>query len=338
MKAILMRDAGKIEIIDMEKPKVQEGEALLKILYGGICGSDLSSYRGTMKYITYPRVPGHEFSAEIKEIGENEEGFKVGDLVTANPYFTCGQCYSCSKGLINCCSSSKTMGIQREGAYSQYITMPISRLFHSNGLSAKTLALVEPFCIGYHGVKRANIQKGENVLVIGAGTIGIMAAVSALAKGANVTISDVAKDKLTKAKTFGIQNIILNDNPENFSKKVKEITNGNGYDVTIEAVGLPQTFLSCIDAAAFGARMIQVGVGHSNVDFNFTLIQQKELAIFGSRNARPEDFEEAIEMLSSGIISIDDVVTDMYKMEDAKKAFEDFNNNSGSMLKVMIKF
>jgi 2-desacetyl-2-hydroxyethyl bacteriochlorophyllide A dehydrogenase len=338
MKAILMKDAGKIEIIDQEKPVAKEGEALLKILYGGICGSDLSSYRGTMKYITYPRVPGHEFSAEIVEVGENKEGFKKGDIITANPYFVCGHCYSCSKGLINCCSSSKTMGIQREGAFSQYITLPVSRLFHGKGLSGKTLALVEPFCIGYHGVKRANIQKGENVLVIGAGTIGVMAAVSALSKGAVVTMCDVAEGKLEYAKKFGIQHTILNNSAEAFTEGVNKYTDGNGYDVTIEAVGLPQTFQSCIDAAAFGGRMIQIGVGRKNADLFFTTIQQKELTIMGSRNARPEDFMEAIDMLTTGKISIDDAVTDMYKMEDAGKAFEDFNQNAGSMLKVMIEF
>jgi 2-desacetyl-2-hydroxyethyl bacteriochlorophyllide A dehydrogenase len=338
MKEIMMWDQGKVEVIEAEKPVVKEGEALLKLLYGGICGSDLSSYRGTMKYITYPRVPGHEFSAEIVEIGENKEGFKKGDIITANPYFVCGHCYSCQQGLINCCMSSKTMGIQREGAFSEYITLPVSRLFHGKGLSAKTLALVEPFCIGYHGVKRANIKKGEKVLVVGAGTIGIMAALSALSKGAIVTISDVAKDKLEYAKKFGIQHTILNSSPEAFTEGVKKYSEGNGYDVTIEAVGLPQTSLSCVESAAFGGRMIQLGVGKKPAEFLFTSIQQKELTILGSRNARPEDFEEAIDMLSEKVISIDDVVTNLYDLDDAAKAFEDFNQNAGSMLKVMIKF
>lgn len=338
MKEIMMWDKGNVEVIEAEKPVVKEGEALLKILYGGICGSDLSSYRGTMKYITYPRVPGHEFSAEIVEIGENKEGFTKGDVITANPYFVCGHCYSCQKGLINCCMSSKTMGIQREGAFAEYITLPVSRLFHGKGLSGKTLALVEPFCIGYHGVKRANIQKGEKVLVVGAGTIGIMAALSALSKGAIVTISDVAKDKLEYATKFGIQHTILNSSPEAFADGVNKYSEGNGYDVTIEAVGLPQTSLSCVEAAAFGGRMIQLGVGKKPAEFLFTSIQQKELTIMGSRNARPEDFIEAIDMLSNKVISIDDVVTNLYDLDDAAKAFEDFNQNAGSMLKVMIKF
>lgn len=338
MKAILMENAGKVSIIEMDRPEPQEGEALLKILYGGICGSDLSSYRGTMKYITYPRVPGHEFSAEIIKVGKNDKGLKEGMIVTANPYFNCGKCYSCKKGLVNCCTTNKTMGIQREGAFSQYITLSTDRIYDGKGLSGKTLALVEPFCISYHGVKRGNIKEGEKVLVVGAGTIGVLAAVAALSKGAEVTICDVAEGKLEYAKRFGIQHTICNTSSEVFDQRVAQLTDKNGYDVVIEAVGLPSTFQNCISAACFGGRMLQIGVGKQNVDLFFTTIQQKELTIMGSRNARKEDFIEAIDMLKEGKLCIDDVVTNMYAFNEAPKAFEDFHQNAGSMLKVMIDF
>ena len=160
-------------------------------------------------------------------------------IVTCNPYFNCGHCYSCQRGLVNCCTSNETMGAQRDGAFSEYITMPIERIYDGKGLSAKTLALIEPFCISYHGISRANIQPNDKVLVIGAGTIGVLAAVAAKAKGAKVYISDVAENKMNYAiETFGLDGGILNDSPENFIKRVEEITNGNYFDVTIEAVGL----------------------------------------------------------------------------------------------------
>lgn len=207
-------------------------------------------------------------------------------IVTCNPYFNCGHCYSCQRGLVNCCTSNETMGAQRDGAFSEYITMPIERIYDGKGLSAKTLALIEPFCISYHGISRANIQPNDKVLVIGAGTIGVLAAVAAKAKGAKVYISDVAENKMNYAiETFGLDGGILNDSPENFIKRVEEITNGNYFDVTIEAVGLPSTFQACIDAAAFGARMVQIGVGKRTHEFDFTLLQKKELNVYGSRNA-----------------------------------------------------
>ena len=339
MKTIIINKPGEIEIIEQAMPVRKQGEALLKILYGGICGSDLGTCRGTFAYASYPRIPGHEFSAEIIEIGDNDRNLKPGMIVTCNPYFNCGHCYSCQRGLVNCCTSNETMGAQRDGAFSEYITMPIERIYDGKGLSAKTLALIEPFCISYHGISRANIQPNDKVLVIGAGTIGVLAAVAAKAKGAKVYISDVAENKMNYAiETFGLDGDILNDSPENFIKRVEEITNGNYFDVTIEAVGLPSTFQACIDAAAFGARMVQIGVGKRTHEFDFTLLQKKELNVYGSRNALKKDFLELIDLVKSGKVDLEKIVTNTYNLDEADKAFQDFSKNAASMLKVVIKF
>jgi 2-desacetyl-2-hydroxyethyl bacteriochlorophyllide A dehydrogenase len=339
VKTIIINKPGEVEIIEQAMPVRKQGEALLKILYGGICGSDLGTYRGTFAYASYPRIPGHEFSAEIIEIGDNDRNLKPGMIVTCNPYFNCGHCYSCQRGLVNCCTSNETMGAQRDGAFSEYITMPIERIYDGKGLSAKTLALIEPFCISYHGISRANIQPNDKVLVIGAGTIGVLAAVAAKAKGAKVYISDVAENKMNYAiETFGLDGGILNDSPENFIKRVEEITNGNYFDVTIEAVGLPSTFQACIDAAAFGARMVQIGVGKRTHEFDFTLLQKKELNVYGSRNALKKDFLELIDLVKSGKVDLEKIVTNTYNLDEADKAFQDFSKNAASMLKVVIKF
>lgn len=339
MKTIIINKPGEVEIIEQAMPVRKQGEALLKILYGGICGSDLGTYRGTFAYASYPRIPGHEFSAEIIEIDDNDRNLKPGMIVTCNPYFNCGHCYSCQRGLVNCCTSNETMGAQRDGAFSEYITMPIERIYDGKGLSAKTLALIEPFCISYHGISRANIQPNDKVLVIGAGTIGVLAAVAAKAKGATVYISDVAENKMNYAiETFGLDGGILNDSPENFIKRVEEITNGNYFDVTIEAVGLPSTFQACIDAAAFGARMVQIGVGKRTHEFDFTLLQKKELNVYGSRNALKKDFLELIDLVKSGKVDLEKIVTNTYNLDEADKAFQDFSKNAASMLKVVIKF
>lgn len=339
MKSILINNPGEVEIREVEMPVVKEGEVLLKLIYGGICGSDLGTYRGTFAYASYPRIPGHEFSAEIVEIGENNRGLRKGMIVTCNPYFNCSTCYSCKKGLVNCCTTNETMGCQRDGAFSEYITMPIERVYDGKGLSAKTLALIEPFCISYHGVSRANVKEGDTVLVMGAGTIGVLAAVAAKALGAKVYISDVAAQKLEYAyKEFKLDGMVLNENSESFERQINKITNGNGFDVTIEAVGLPSTFQNCIDAASFGGRVVLIGVGKQNLDFNFTLIQKKELNVFGSRNALKKDFLELIDIVKEGKVDLEKVVTNTYKFEEAGKAFEDFNNNGSSMLKVLIEF
>lgn len=190
MKTVQIIEPGKIEIREAEMPQLKEGEALLKILYCGICGADVASFTGNQPFTTYPRIPGHEFSAEIAQIGENDRGLKVGDIVTANPYFNCGDCYSCRRGLVNACTDNRTMGVQRDGSFAEYVAMPIERIYPGKGLSAKELALIEPFSIGYHALSRAEVKEGDNVLIMGSGPIGLFALISAKQKGAKVAIAD----------------------------------------------------------------------------------------------------------------------------------------------------
>ncbi len=341
MKTIIIPQPGKVEIIETPMPEPKEGEALLKVLRGGICGSDLGTYRGTFAYASYPRIPGHEFSARIEKLNGDATayGLHEGMVVTCNPYFNCGHCYSCSRGLVNCCEHNETLGAQRDGAFSEYITMPFARIYDGKGLEPDELAAIEPFCISYHGaVTRGKVKAGDKVLVVGAGTIGALAAVAAKSQGASVYIADVAQKKIDYAvKSFGLDGGIFNDG-STFADKCFEITQGKGFDVAIEAVGLPSTFQNCIDAAAFGGRVVLIGVGKKNLDFNFTLLQKKELNVFGSRNALKQDFLNLIDLVKSGKVNLRKAITNTYEFDDAAKAFADFALHGADMLKVEIKF
>ena len=336
MKVVYVEEPGKIEIREKEMPILKKGEALLKIKYCGICGADVATFTGNQPFTTYPRIPGHEFSAEIVEIEENDRGLKIGDIVTANPYFNCGHCYSCERGIVNACTDNQTMGVQRDGSFAEYVAMPIERIYPGKGLSAKTLALIEPFSIGYHAVSRGHIKPGHKVLVIGAGAIGIFAAVSAKLKGAEVYISDVFEKRLENALKFGVDGII-DVSKEDLLERTKEITNGNGFDICIEAVGQSATFLNCIDAAAFGADIILIGNGKKETTFNHSILLKKELNVYGSRNALKKDFLELIDLISSGKINVDHIVSDIFDKEDAIKGFDALVHNDGSRFKVLIK-
>ncbi len=336
MKVVYVEEPGKIEIREKEMPTLKKGEALLKIKYCGICGADVATFTGNQPFTTYPRIPGHEFSAEIVEIEENDRGLKVGDIVTANPYFNCGHCYSCERGIVNACTDNQTMGVQRDGSFAEYVAMPIERIYPGKGLSAKTLALIEPFSIGYHAVSRGHVKPGHKVLVIGAGAIGIFAAVSAKLKGAEVYISDVFEKRLENALKFGVDGII-DVSKEDLLERTKEITNGNGFDICIEAVGQSATFLNCIDAAAFGADIILIGNGKKETTFNHSILLKKELNVYGSRNALKKDFLELIDLISSGKINVDHIVSDIFDKEDAIKGFDALVHNDGSRFKVLIK-
>lgn len=339
MKQVKILEPGKVIVEEAAMPVRKPGEAILKLLYGGICGSDAGTYAGRFLYAGYPRIPGHEFSAQVVDVDEdNAYGVRKGMIVTCNPYFNCGKCYSCRRGYVNCCTSNETMGAQRDGAFREYISMPLERIYDGKGLPARTLAAIEPFCIGYHAVKRGRVQPGDRVLVVGAGTIGYLTAAAAKLKGASVYVCDVAPDKLEYVRRLGIDGTILNTGDEAFKEQVQAITGGDGFDVCLEAVGFPSTVMNCIDAAAFRGRVVVIGVGKQSFDFFYPVIQTKELDICGSRNAVKEDFLELIDAVSAGRVDLDSIVSAEYSFTDAARAFEDFKCNSGKLLKVMLKF
>ena len=336
MKIVYVEEPGKITLEEAGIPVPKKGEALLKIKYCGICGSDMATYTGNQPFATYPRIPGHEFSAEIVEIGENKFGLKTGMTVTANPYFNCKSCYSCRRGKVNCCEDNQTMGVQRDGAFAEYITMPIERILDGKGLSARTLALIEPFSIGYHAINRGSVKAGDKVLVFGAGPIGIFAMISAKLKGATVYIADLLDERLQLAKEMGADGTI-NISKEDIKETVADITNNEGMDVCVEAVGLPQTFLNCNDSACFGGKVILIGNGKRETTFNHSSLIKKELDVYGSRNSL-NDFGPLIDIVASGKVDVDKMVTNIYKLENVIDAFEALKTNDGSMAKVLIEF
>lgn len=335
----LIPEPGTVVIQDEAMPKPKPDEALVRVLYGGICGSDIGTYRGTFVYSTYPRIPGHELAVEVMEVGDNPYGVKPGMLATVNPYFNCGHCYPCRSGRPNCCVANETMGAQREGGFMRYLALPVERLYGSRGLGPRETVLVEPFCISWHGVKRAAVQPGEKVLVIGAGTIGVLAMLSAKYQGCEVYMTDVAPAKLERAKQLGADGVFLNTSPEALADWTARVTGGDGFPVTLEAVGMPGTFQNAIDAASSSGRVVLVGISRAPLsEFTFTIIQKKELSVYGSRNAVHQDFHEVMDMMRKSGLKADDVVTDIYRFSQTPQAFSDFVSRGADKLKVLVDF
>lgn len=336
MKAIVISNPNEIEIREVPMPEVKEGEALLKVKYVGICGADLASYTGNQPFTTYPRIPGHEFSAEIVEIPENDKGLKAGDIITCNPYFNCTECYSCQRGFVNCCTDNQTMGVQRDGAFCEYIAMPVERIYKGKGLSAKELALIEPFSISQHAVSRAEIKDTDNVLVIGAGPIGLFALLAAKQKCNKIAVADILDNRLSLATEYGAD-AVVNTKEKSLGEFTAEFTNGNGFDVCIEACGAPETFLGCIESAAFAGNIILIGNGKRETTFNHSVLLKKELNIHGSRNALKDDFINNIDLVASGKADVMKMVSGVYEMENAIDAFEALKDNNGTLAKLLIK-
>lgn len=336
MKAIVIDKPYEVEIQDVPMPTVGEGEALLRVLYVGICGADVASYTGNQPFTTYPRIPGHEFSAEIIEIPENDKGLKKGDVVTCNPYFNCGKCYSCERGHVNCCTDNRTMGVQRDGAFCEYISMPVERIYPGMGLTAKELALIEPFSISRHAISRAVIHQTDSVLIVGAGPIGLFALLAAKQFAGKIAVADVLNNRLDLAMSYGADGVV-NTATEDIAKFTEEFTDGRGFDVCIEACGRPETFLMCIDEAAYAANIILIGNGKRETTFLHSIILKKELNIFGSRNAMKQDFLDNIELAASGKVDLMKMVSGVYEMDKAAEAFDALAHNKGDLAKLLIR-
>lgn len=337
MKAVKVTKPGQIDIVEVPMPEVRPGEALLRVKFAGICGSDLQIFTGNQPFGSYPRVPGHEFSAEVVQVNGESSEIRPGMLVAGNPYFNCGHCYSCRRGLVNCCESNETMGVHRDGAFQEYISMPIERLYPGKSLTGVQLAMIEPFSIGYHAANRVDITPQDKVLVLGAGAIGIFAMLSAKVKGAQVWIADLIQSRLDMAGRLGADGSLNLKAVDDVEQAARALTEGNGFDVVLEATGVPESFLNGIAASAFGGRIALIGNGKREVSFNQSVLIKKELDVQGSRNSL-NAFRPLIDHVAAGTVDIRPMATSIYPFAETIDAMRVQLDHPERNVKVLLSF
>ncbi|MFZ9661801.1 MAG: alcohol dehydrogenase catalytic domain-containing protein, partial [Chitinophagaceae bacterium] len=236
MKVIQCIEPGSLILGEANHPICISGNAIIKIKRIGICGTDLHAFEGVQPYFSYPRILGHELAGEIVEI-DNQETFQVGDIVTIIPYFHCGTCIACRNGKPNCCLNLRVCGVHQDGGMTEYLSVPIYTLVKGYDMDPDVLALIEPFAIGAHGVRRSGLKKNDSTLIIGAGPIGLATAAMALAKGAKVMIMDINANRLQVAESkLGISNIILATGAQ-MEEKIKEYSGGDMPVVVFDCTG-----------------------------------------------------------------------------------------------------
>jgi len=338
MKAIEITKPGEMSLVDREMPVVRNNEILLKINYIGFCGSDLSTYLGKNPLVKYPKVPGHEISATIQQIGGEVPGqFQVGQRATVVPYTNCGHCTSCRQKRFNACRYNETLGVQREGAMAEYISIPWQKVIADPELSAYQLALVEPLTVGFHAIDNGKVTDLDTVVVFGCGMIGSGAIVRANLRGATVIAVDIDDSKLEVAKLLGASHTINSKN-QNLHEALEKLTNGDGPTVIIEAAGNPFTYKAAIDEVAFAGRVVCIGYAKDEIAFPTRLWVQKELEISGSRNANPSDFEAVIKYLKSSGLDEKILISKVVKPEEAPDAMKGWSENPGAILKILVEF
>lgn len=334
MKAISLQSPGKIGVQNVPEPKRGEDEVLIKIIGMGICGSDIGAYLGTNPLVSYPRIIGHEVAGEVLEVPAGETELAAGDHVVLEPYVYCGQCYPCQNNRTNCCENLTVLGVHIDGAMSEYFSHP-RRLVHKifAGMPWELAAMVEPLTIAMHAVKRARVQKGEHVAIIGAGPIGLLAAQYALTLGAVPIAVDPVDERLEYAKKLGVKHTV-NPAKANAVDAIKSITAGRMAEVVIEASGNAAAIRGSIDYVAYSGRISLVGWPKSEIPLPTALFTKKELDILGSRNSC-RDFPESIDLIAAGKVDVAAVTSKIISFEEVPALVDAIAAQPGNYLKVV---
>jgi threonine dehydrogenase-like Zn-dependent dehydrogenase len=336
MKAFCILEPGRTGIVDIPKPAAGAGEVLLRVHTVGYCGSDLSTFRGMNPMVKYPRIPGHEISGVIEACGAGVPAeWAAGTEVTVSPYTSCGRCSACRQQRFNCCRDNQTLGVQRDGAMTEYIAVPWQKLFRAARLSLRDLALVEPLTVGFHAADRGRVSAADTVLVFGCGAIGLGAIAGAAFRGARVIAVDIDDTKLQLARKCGAAETI-NSAAVPLHERVQELTGGSGPEVIIEAAGLPQTFRGAVEEVCFAGRIVYIGYAKKPVEYETKYFVQKELDIMGSRNATPADFQNVIRLLEGGAFPVSEIVTMTVPFAEAGAALEKWAANPALVTKILV--
>ena len=337
MKAIKLEKPWEISMVETAKPTPKKGEALIKIVTAGVCGSDIGALRGTNGLVSYPRVIGHELAGIIEQIeDDNPKGLKVGDRVIVDPYLYCGNCYPCSIKRTNCCTDLKVLGVHVDGGMAEYFCHPADMLMKiPDGMDFVLAAMAEPLTISLHGIHRGGLKSGEFCAIYGAGPIGLLAGMAAEAYGAHVSMIDLVQERLDFAKSVGIEYIINSAN-EDVVSKVSEITNGNMAHLVMECTGANACIRGCLDIVCNAGRITFTGWPKNETSIPTDMITKKEVDIRGARTSAGE-FEEAVELICSGKVDVKKILTKVVSMDNAADTILDIEKNPANYMKVVVE-
>lgn len=338
MKAIILHEPGRFEFITKEKPSdLETDEVLLKIKKVSICGTDLHAYNGEQPFFTYPRILGHEVSAEIVGLGSEVKGFKVGDTCTVEPYRNLIEDQAVRKGKTNCGSTLTVLGVHEDGAMQEYITYKAANVHLTDGLDDDQVSLVEPLAVAAHAVDRAQILHDDTVLVIGAGPIGLGVAAIARLSGVKVVVLDLMKSRLDfiRHKFPEIETLLLSDTIE---MDIKNVFNDELPTLIFDATGNKGSMENSFNLVAQGGTIVFVGLFVGNVTFDDPNFHRKEITLKASRSARAQDFKKVIHLLQSGLINTDGYITHRIPFDHLIDNFDRLYRPDQNLIKAVIDF
>lgn len=334
MQRVICKQPGELVVEEVSKPDVGPGHILVKIERIGICGTDIHAYAGNQPFFQYPRVLGHELSGVVDAVGEGVE-LPLGQTVYIIPYMACGQCLACRRGRSNCCSDIKVLGVHTDGGMCEYLSVPAEYVVPAQGLDADQLAVVECLAIGAHAVRRANIIAGANVLVVGAGPIGMGILQFAKVQGAKVIVMDVNPERLAfcREKLGADETIVVGGES---GARLEELTQGEFAEVIFDATGNPRAMEAGFQLLSHAGTYVLVSIVKADISFSDPEFHKRETTLLGSRNATREDFERVVSCLKDKTVDACSMVTHRGKLEQLPALLHQWSQPGSGVIKALI--
>lgn len=346
MKAAVIREYGKIRLEEVPKPVLLPGNVMVRVKYASICGSDQHIFKGEFHPRTkLPMIPGHEFAGVIDAVGSDVKKFVAGQKVTVDPIIWCGKCPACLVGHYPACTSLKLVGIDIDGGFAEFVSVPEHMIFPiPDHISDEHAALVEILSIGFHASARAGLEKHDDILIVGSGKVGqsILHAAKTITSG-KIILADILDERLKLASSSFPDIYTINIRNSDPVAIVKEITNGRGVDIAFEAVGHEVAIegrfnpvRTCINAIKGGGKVCVLGLSDHPAEILMKELIWKEARIIASRVSHGE-FSKAIEALDKGTLNPDKMITGILNLEDSQKGFDILDKEPAKNLKILIK-
>jgi len=338
VKALRYLGPGKIVVQEQPEPAIKEDEVLVKIMASGICGSDVHGYLGLTGRRIAPMTMGHEFSGQIVKLGSKVKSFDLGARVIVQPLNFCGKCIYCQQGNTNMCINGKLFGVMAvDGAMAEYLAVPEKLLFKlPEKCSCEFGAMAEPFAVAYGAVKKAGDLKNKNVLIVGAGTIGLcILQVVKLQNPKLIVVSDLSDDRLKVATELGASKTI-NPTNQDYLELVKIFTDENMIDVSFEAVGITAAANQSLQVLRNMGTSIWVGNSAREIEINMQDIVTSALKICGTYIYTHKEFGEVVEIMGTGNLRVDNLISKVITLEEAPETFAAIHRQPDSFIKVII--
>lgn len=334
-RAVHYQAAETIQISSFDISDISCGEALVKVTYAGICGTDMLIYAGKHPRAKAPLIMGHEFTGVIEQVSSSE-GFSPGDRVVIEPTISCGECAACLKGQAHVCRNLKLLGVDYDGGFASYAKVPVRNLHKvPDALSDQLAVLAEPLAVAIHTVRRSKVQVGDSVAILGAGPIGLLVAIMLREAGAlNIYVSDISSKRIQLAKSLGFS--AVDAKKDNITDIVHADTKGAGVDVVFEIAGNQTTVNQSLDIAAIQAEIMIVSVFDESPTIDLSTMHFKELSINTTRCYSTFDFQKALHMLTNKSELFQQLISHVISLEEVEKGFRLMKNPEDS-LKVIIQ-